>query len=96
MQCLVFNTGYKSSTLFDNNICIVHDHDHDIYWGTTICDLLAQAFLILFFLWSSHLDTVFLPPAPGSVTPVSENQLQTNQAYVLFYQRSNSNSTLRK
>ncbi|KAK0142257.1 Ubiquitin carboxyl-terminal hydrolase 21 [Merluccius polli] len=36
----------------------------------------------------------------SSVTPVSENQLQTNQAYVLFYQRSNSNSnsnsTLRK
>lgn len=28
-----------------------------------------------------------------SVTPVSENQLQTNQAYVLFYQRSNSNTT---
>ncbi|XP_029689979.1 ubiquitin carboxyl-terminal hydrolase 21 [Takifugu rubripes] len=26
----------------------------------------------------------------SSVTPVSENQLQTNQAYVLFYQRSNS------
>uniref|UniRef100_A0A8C4ZGS2 ubiquitinyl hydrolase 1 n=1 Tax=Gadus morhua TaxID=8049 RepID=A0A8C4ZGS2_GADMO len=32
----------------------------------------------------------------SSVTPVSENQLQTNQAYVLFYQRTNSNSTLRK
>lgn len=30
-----------------------------------------------------------------SVTPVSENQLQTNQAYVLFYQR-NSTTTIRK
>uniref|UniRef100_A0A671URI1 ubiquitinyl hydrolase 1 n=1 Tax=Sparus aurata TaxID=8175 RepID=A0A671URI1_SPAAU len=29
----------------------------------------------------------------SSVTPVSENQLQTNQAYVLFYQRSNSTTT---
>lgn len=34
----------------------------------------------------SHLPTY-------SVTPVSENQLQTNQAYVLFYQRSNSTTT---
>ncbi|XP_056157698.1 ubiquitin carboxyl-terminal hydrolase 21 [Lampris incognitus] len=34
----------------------------------------------------------------SSVTPVSENQLQSNQAYVLFYQRSdgNSNATIRK
>ncbi|KAM3618056.1 uncharacterized protein V6R79_014556 [Siganus canaliculatus] len=35
----------------------------------------------------------------SSVTPVSENQLQTNQAYVLFYQRSNSTTnatTVRK
>ncbi|KAM7411810.1 hypothetical protein PAMA_021675 [Pampus argenteus] len=32
----------------------------------------------------------------SSVTPVSENQLQTNQAYVLFYQRSNSTATIRK
>ncbi|KAF3696943.1 Ubiquitin carboxyl-terminal hydrolase 21 [Channa argus] len=31
-----------------------------------------------------------------SVTPVSENQLHTNQAYVLFYQRSNSSTTIRK
>ncbi|XP_068609075.1 ubiquitin carboxyl-terminal hydrolase 21 [Brachionichthys hirsutus] len=29
----------------------------------------------------------------SSVTPVSESQLQTNQAYVLFYRRSNSTST---
>uniref|UniRef100_A0A8C2Z212 ubiquitinyl hydrolase 1 n=1 Tax=Cyclopterus lumpus TaxID=8103 RepID=A0A8C2Z212_CYCLU len=32
----------------------------------------------------------------SSVTPVSENQLQTNQAYVLFYQRSNSTTSVRK
>ncbi|XP_039656167.1 ubiquitin carboxyl-terminal hydrolase 21 isoform X1 [Perca fluviatilis] len=32
----------------------------------------------------------------SSVTAVSENQLQTNQAYVLFYQRSNSTAAIRK
>ncbi|XP_068452821.1 ubiquitin carboxyl-terminal hydrolase 21 [Clinocottus analis] len=32
----------------------------------------------------------------SSVTAVSENQLQTNQAYVLFYQRSNSTTSVRK
>uniref|UniRef100_A0A3B4ZH96 ubiquitinyl hydrolase 1 n=1 Tax=Stegastes partitus TaxID=144197 RepID=A0A3B4ZH96_9TELE len=32
----------------------------------------------------------------SSVTPLTENQLQTNQAYVLFYQRSNSTATVRK
>ncbi|XP_054644516.1 ubiquitin carboxyl-terminal hydrolase 21 [Dunckerocampus dactyliophorus] len=31
----------------------------------------------------------------SSVTPVSENQLQTNQAYVLFYQRSNNTANKR-
>uniref|UniRef100_A0A8C5H6F7 ubiquitinyl hydrolase 1 n=1 Tax=Gouania willdenowi TaxID=441366 RepID=A0A8C5H6F7_GOUWI len=32
----------------------------------------------------------------SSVTPVTESQLQTNQAYVLFYQRSNSTASVRK
>lgn len=32
----------------------------------------------------------------SSATQVSENQLQTSQAYVLFYQRSNSPTTIRK
>lgn len=45
--------------------------------------------LELFLMITLHLFTC-------SVTPVSENQLQTNQAYVLFYQRSNSTATVRK
>ncbi|CAL9703107.1 unnamed protein product [Knipowitschia caucasica] len=32
----------------------------------------------------------------SSITQVSENQLQTNQAYVLFYKRSNCTTALRK
>ncbi|MED6244741.1 hypothetical protein ATANTOWER_022963 [Ataeniobius toweri] len=32
----------------------------------------------------------------SSVTQLTENQIQTNQAYVLFYQRSNSTPTVRK
>lgn len=42
-----------------------------------------------FLIISLHL-------SPYSVTLLTENQLQTNQAYVLFYQRSNSTAISRK
>ena len=54
-----------------------------LYWDTYYINL------ELFLMITLHLPTY-------SVTPVSENQLQTNQAYVLFYQRSNSTTTARK
>lgn len=79
------------------HFCIIHralPHAcHSRLFKTSVYGSSIMSFfytnLQLFLLFNLHLFTY-------SVTPVSENQLQTNQAYVLFYQRSNSTTPIRK
>lgn len=79
---------YTACCLDENGWCLYNDSRWDLCLSNLRIYLICRC--ILSFETVSHN---YSSSHTNSVTSVSENQLQTNQAYVLFYQRSSSSST---